>query len=218
MATKQMEGVSRKGHDAVESRSSPQILPCGDSPLDAGHEPPLGAHVVSPRLGYMHHGIYAGAGRVVQYGGLSWGLRPGPVEEVSLSQFAQGRPVWVRVMGSAWFDPLEVVRRARLRLGEDRYSVLTNNCEHFCEWCLRGEPRSYQVERRIAGHRGALLKLVEWLARPRSRRQAAAATVHPDMARSCNIAEHLRVNVAASGAGHRPRRALWKFYWQSNSF
>jgi hypothetical protein len=25
--------------------------------------------------------------------------------------------------------------------------MLRNNCEHFCEWCLRDEHRSYQVER-----------------------------------------------------------------------
>jgi hypothetical protein len=39
-----------------------------------------------------------------------------------------------------------VVHRARSRLGEDRYHVLRNNCEHFCEWCVRGQHRSYQVE------------------------------------------------------------------------
>jgi hypothetical protein len=167
--------IARERRNAAESRSPPHDLRRDDRPLDAERDPPLGAHMVSPRLGYTHHGIYVGSGRVVQYGGLSRGLRPGPVEEVSLSQFAQGRPVWVRVMGSTWFDPPEVVRRARLRLGENRYSVLTNNCEHFCEWCVRGQPRSYQVEARIAGHRGALLKLVEWLVRPRSRRQEAAA-------------------------------------------
>jgi Lecithin retinol acyltransferase len=31
--------------------------------------------------------------------------------------------------------------------GENRYRVLRNNCEHFCEWFLRGESRGYQVER-----------------------------------------------------------------------
>jgi len=46
---------------------------------------PIGAHVVTPRRGYTHHGIYVGRGRVVQYGGLSRGLRSGPVKEVSLS-------------------------------------------------------------------------------------------------------------------------------------
>jgi hypothetical protein len=30
--------------------------------------------------------------------------------------------------------------------GEDPYRLLTNNCEHFCEWCLRGTTRSFQVE------------------------------------------------------------------------
>jgi hypothetical protein len=46
-----------------------------------------------------------------------------------------------------------VVHRARSRLGEDRYHVLRNNCEHFCEWCVRGQHRSYQVEA-LAGRVG----------------------------------------------------------------
>jgi hypothetical protein len=138
-----------------------------DRALDPDREPPLGAHMVTPRRGYTHHGIYVGAGRVVQYGGLSWGLRRGRVEEVSFEQFSRGRPVSLRLAGSRWFEQHEVVRRARLRLGEDRYSVLTNNCEHFCEWCVRGEHRSYQVDDRITGYRGVLLRLVELLARLR---------------------------------------------------
>jgi Lecithin retinol acyltransferase len=140
-------------------------------PLDAECEPPLGAHMVTPRRGFTHHGIYVGGGMVVQYGGLSWGLRRGPVEEVALSEFSQGRPVWIRPAGSNWFDQREVVRRARQRLGEDRYSVLTNNCEHFCEWCVRGQHRSYQVDERMTGYRGLLLKLIELLARGSGRRQ-----------------------------------------------
>jgi hypothetical protein len=143
-------------------------LKVSDRRLDPEREPPLGAHVVTPRRGYTHHGIYVGGGRVVQYGGLSLGLRGGPVEEVTLLQFSQGRPIWVRVPGSRWFDGPEVVRRARLRLGENRYNVLTNNCEHFCEWCVRGEHRSYQVDERAAGYGGLVLKLIELLARMRA--------------------------------------------------
>ena len=175
MEIEQTDSVAWQRYDAGEKRiPSRGLRPC-DRPLDPEREPPLGAHMVTPRRGYTHHGIYVGGGRVVQYGGLSWGLRRGPVEEVPLSQFSRGRPVWVRVVGSRWFDQREVVRRARLRLGEDRYSVLTNNCEHFCEWCVRGQHRSYQVDDRIVGYRSVLLKLIELLARTRPRRRDSAA-------------------------------------------
>jgi hypothetical protein len=113
-------------------------------------EPPLGSHVVTPRRGYLHHGIYVGGGKVVHYAGLARGLQRGPVEEVSLACFTRGRPVWVKADEAASFDSQEVIRRARSRVGEDRYRLLSNNCEHFCEWCLRGERRSYQVEAVLA--------------------------------------------------------------------
>lgn len=118
--------------------------------LVAEPEPPMGAHIVAHRRGYIHHGIYAGAGKVVHYAGLSRGLRRGPVEEISLSRFAAGHGVRVVPDVAPKFEGREVVRRARSRIGEDNYRLLTNNCEHFCEWCLRGEPRSYQVEARLA--------------------------------------------------------------------
>jgi hypothetical protein len=175
MEIEQTDSMTCEQHDAGEKPiSCGGLRPC-DRPLDPEREPPLGAHIVTPRRGYTHHGIYVGGGRVVQYGGLSWGLRRGPVEEVPLAQFSQGRPVRVRLVGSQWFDQHEVVRRARLRLGEDRYSVLTNNCEHFCEWCVRGQHRSYQVDDRVAGYRGMLLKLIELLARTRPRQRDSAA-------------------------------------------
>jgi Lecithin retinol acyltransferase len=113
-------------------------------------ELPVAAHVVPPRRGYTHHGIYVGEGRVVHYGGGLWGLRRGPVEEVSMPQFSQGHPIAHRWTGLHGFERDEVVRRARGRLGEDRYNVFTNNCEHFCEWCVRDEHRSYQVDAGIA--------------------------------------------------------------------
>ena len=118
------------------------LRPC-DHPLEPGQEPPLGAHIVTPRRVYSHHGIYAGQGTVLQYGG---GLRRGPVEEVSLWRFSQGRQIWIRPGAGGLRDRPEVVRRARSRLGENCYHPLRNNCEHFCEWCVRGQHRSYQVD------------------------------------------------------------------------
>jgi len=117
-----------------------------DRLLAESEEPPVGAHLVTPRLGFDHHGIYVGQGSVIHYGTLARGLRRRPVEEVSLAQFAHGHPVWRRRSECVSFDREEVIRRARSRLGEDHYRLFTNNCEHFCEWCLHDRPRSYQVE------------------------------------------------------------------------
>jgi len=122
-------------------------LRAGDRRLADEEEPPLASHLVSPRAGFAHHGIYVGEGRVVHYGSPSLYLRWGPVEEVSLACFTQGHPIWVRPKSNECFRCEEVVTRARSRIGENQYHLLTNNCEHFCEWCLYGKPRSHQVER-----------------------------------------------------------------------
>ncbi len=117
-----------------------------ESLLQPGEEPPVASHLVTPRALYCHHGIYAGNGRVIHYAGLAHGLRRGPVEDVSLQEFARGRCVRVR-HDAARFDRGEVLERARSRLGECRYRVLTNNCEHFCAWALQGKSamKSHQV-------------------------------------------------------------------------
>jgi hypothetical protein len=111
-------------------------------------EPILGAHLVTKRHGYSHHGIYVGAGRVVHYAGLSGGLwHCGPVEEVSLSRFGSGSTIGAVEHNAVPYSPEEIVRRARSRLGENDYRLLTNNCEHFCNWCVSGVSRSAQVQR-----------------------------------------------------------------------
>jgi Lecithin retinol acyltransferase len=112
-------------------------------------EPPLGAHLITSRRGYSHHGIYVGCRRVVHYAGLSRRWQSGPVEEVPLSRFIDGRPLRIVAHPEAKYSPEEIVRRARSRLGENDYRLLTNNCEHFCNWCLRGVGRSAQVEERL---------------------------------------------------------------------
>lgn len=108
---------------------------------------PLGAHLVTPRRGYTHHGIYIGGGEVVHYLGLSTTLRRGPVAKVTLAQFASGHAVSVQTESGAAYTPIEIVKRAQSRLGEDCYSVLNNNCEHLCAWCVHGVARSSQVDR-----------------------------------------------------------------------
>lgn len=110
-------------------------------------ELPLGAHLVSTRWGYTHHGIYAGKGIVVHYAGLARGIVCGPVEEVTISRFVHNGSISIQCRGPVPFAPDEIVQRARSRLGEDQYRLVTNNCEHFSEWAQFGHSRSDQVER-----------------------------------------------------------------------
>ncbi len=129
-------------------------------------EPPLGAHLVSLRAGYSHHGIYVGGGRVVHYAGLCVSLHRGPIEEVTLERFAAGYEVAIVAHPCAAFAGREAVARARSRLGEDRYRLLSNNCEHFCTWCVDGKGRSEQVRTCIA-HPLAGLRVLRALVRAR---------------------------------------------------
>jgi hypothetical protein len=109
-------------------------------------EPPVGAHLVTPWRGFAHHGIYLGGGRVIHYNARVYRLNRRPVEETGMPEFAEGRPVFIVEHAETSLDSQEVIRRARSRLGEDRYHLLDNNCEHLVEWCLHGVARSFQVE------------------------------------------------------------------------
>jgi hypothetical protein len=117
---------------------------------------PPGTHLISPRRGFVHHGIYAGDGRVIHYAGFHRAFRRGPVEEIALEQFARGRGVMAQPTPAANFAGTEAVTRARTRLGEDRYRLWSNNCEHFVHWCLSGTSRSTQIERWSRRVRAAL--------------------------------------------------------------
>ena len=115
----------------------------------------LGAHLITPRRWYVHHGIYVGDGKVVHYQGYSRSGRKSSVTLVSLEGFSRGRPVSVCADGRAVYSGLEIVDRAMSRLGEDSYDILSNNCEHFCLWCLAGSAQSRQIEALTSGERMA---------------------------------------------------------------
>lgn len=44
------------------------------------------------------------------------------------------------------YTPEETIARARTRIGETKYGLLTNNCEHFAMWCKTGVKESLQVQ------------------------------------------------------------------------
>ncbi|NES83057.1 MAG: NC domain-containing protein [Moorea sp. SIO2B7] len=90
---------------------------------------------------YQHHGIDCGDGRVIHY------RKPQEtVERTSMATFARGNKVYRRKYPFGFcFIPDTVVHRAQSRLGENKYNLLFNNCEHFATWCKTGISHSKQV-------------------------------------------------------------------------
>lgn len=109
----------------------------------------IGDHLVTPRTGYTHHGIYIGNGEVIHYSGFANGRATGTICTTSVEAFANGYGVSVQQHSFRLYDGKESVKRAQSRLGENWYNVLVNNCEHFVTWCINGLHSSNQVNRLI---------------------------------------------------------------------
>ncbi|MFE4106667.1 lecithin retinol acyltransferase family protein [Almyronema epifaneia] len=89
---------------------------------------------------YEHHGIDCGDGTVIHYRKLQEAV----ISRTDYRAFAQGTAVFTRHQPVA-FIPDVVIERAESRLGERRYDLLTNNCEHFATWCKTGRSESAQL-------------------------------------------------------------------------
>lgn len=97
---------------------------------------------------YTHHGLGVGGDRVIHYSGLSNDLSTeGVIEEISLEEFAQGKEITVKPYLDRHHSCQASIIRAGLRLGEAKYHILHNNCEHFVEWCISGMHQSNQSTR-----------------------------------------------------------------------
>lgn len=101
-------------------------------------------YVMRPLMGmagvYEHHGIDCGDETVIHYRKTATAT----ITRNTLETFAQGQRVQVKRVPVAYLPDI-VVQRAESRLGEQRYDLLTNNCEHFATWCKTGQVQSEQV-------------------------------------------------------------------------
>jgi hypothetical protein len=100
-------------------------------------------HLQAPRQHglFMHHGIDLGDGTVAHY------LEGREILRSPLAEFSRDQPVsTVTYAEGSTSPPGLTLRRAMGRLGEQRYNLLFNNCEHFAHWCKTGRHRSAQVE------------------------------------------------------------------------
>lgn len=148
--SRQLMALSGKSPLSVEFRNRHRVAkgsanPCRllDITQDIG-KLPVGSHLISPRRFYTHHGIHLGGGEIAHYSGFCSSFRPGPIEATTIERFANGNTVWV-VQEQCEFSNDEIASRARSRIGECQYRLLSNNCEHFCSWCINGKSYSAQV-------------------------------------------------------------------------
>lgn len=91
---------------------------------------------------YKHYGIDCGDGNVIHY------RKPSEtIERTTISTFARGNKVYLIQENKVQFSflPDIVVHRAESRLGERKYNLLFNNCEHFASWCKTGISESKQI-------------------------------------------------------------------------
>nr|VFK34331.1 MAG: Lecithin retinol acyltransferase [Candidatus Kentron sp. MB]VFK76660.1 MAG: Lecithin retinol acyltransferase [Candidatus Kentron sp. MB] len=105
---------------------------------------PKGDHLIVSRGAYQHHGLDLGQGQVMQYGNRA-GQPNARVEIVDTETFSQGYPIKILPKPAA-YHPDEIIARAKGRLGEQHYSLIWENCEHFVNWCRTGESKSKQVD------------------------------------------------------------------------
>ena len=139
--------------------------------------------VVSHRL-YTHHGIYAGDGWVVH-------KDFGPVRLESLQAFGGGAKIKLCPPQDGDFPAATVLARAVSRLGEDRYDLLADNCEHFVRWCRNGKANSPQV---TAGLRAVGVGVM-----------ARALMLHPAVALTAGLAAYV---ILDERHGRKLRRGL----------
>jgi hypothetical protein len=108
-----------------------------------------GDHIAVDRGSYTHHGIYYASNRVFHYWGHKKNQSDAAITTTSLKVFAGGRvPYLVRspVAEGGARKVKFVLARATLKLGEKKYGLLGNNCEHYAAWCLSGRASSTQVQ------------------------------------------------------------------------
>jgi len=109
----------------------------------------IGDHLVTPRTGYTHHGLYLGNQQVIHYSGKS-AHDQGSIQQVTLEEFCDGKACRVRDYPFRVYGRKESVERAHQRLGEANYSILFNNCEQFVAWCIMGFGYSEQINTMVS--------------------------------------------------------------------
>lgn len=128
-AVEKKNNVERTVENAKESMKYPWLKRL----IEKSDKFIIGDHVYIQCIGFTHHGLYVGNGRVIHYS-------QGSVQSDTLEDFSEARSIYVK---SEMDSPLKysrsrVVSRAESRLYESEYNLVFNNCEHFVLWSRSG--------------------------------------------------------------------------------
>lgn len=163
-----------------------------------------GDHLVTPRAGYTHHGLYIGNDDVIHYSGFSDNSPRGPIEITTLDNFSKGQMVSVDTHSVRTYNHEESVKRAFSRLGENEYDVIFNNCEHFVYWCIKGFSYSSQIEGRILAYmayRATMPKITEKLIAQYLLKYPISQELQSAMLRSATVASTAAPSIMSSSVG-----------------
>ncbi|MDP4182425.1 MAG: lecithin retinol acyltransferase family protein [Bacillota bacterium] len=115
--------------------------------------PEVGDVIGDPRsykgINYEHYGIYIGDNKVIHYmtPNNSGKASDAEVAETTMDgHFDKDKMFVLKFDKEKVFNPEETVKRAKSMLGEKKYNLVTDNCEHFALWCKIGVRKSYQVD------------------------------------------------------------------------
>ncbi len=130
-----------------------------------------GDHIKVRRHGlvYAHHGVDMGDGSVIHFTEPKED-RPPAIRRTAMDEFLRGGKLRT-VKHRKALAPDEICERALEALGGDGYNLVTNNCEHFANWCVTGKKKSFQVLRAAGAVAGAVAVAVV-VAAGRGRRRA----------------------------------------------
>ena len=120
------------------------------------------------------------------------------------NRFLQKVPVYLMLHGS--FDRDLVLWRAQSKIGEEKYNLVTNNCEHFAMWCITGRSSCDQINKGLEMvYEGVGQRLVSKAATRAEAKIAACSASHTG--RAIMRAEVGR-QLVSKGAGMKGKLAI----------
>lgn len=98
---------------------------------------------------YWHYGVYVGCGKVVHFSSIGKNEMDASSADIiltTLKTFSRDDRVSLDKLEEATFSPAEIAQRAMSAIGTKKgtYNLISNNCEHFANWCRCGKLVSHQ--------------------------------------------------------------------------